>query len=186
MKSADKYVKKIEDNKLKDQADKVKSMYEKRHDSFNKMYDSYNKSLKQEKELYTMLQDKGTKLKDISEKVKVVNQSYKDIESEKDQFNEFTKSYNTEKVAFINKQILKLKKRKIKQFGLHLAKLFYFLYKYDYTMEPVHLIFFLFQCFRPNIILKCFLLLLKIRLFSDFDRRIQDDQDAVEFENLLS
>ena len=71
-----------------------------------------------------MLQDKGTKLKDISEKVKVVNQSYKDIESEKDKFNEFTKSYNTEKVAFINKQILKLK---IKQFGLHLAKLFYFL-----------------------------------------------------------
>lgn len=49
MKSADKYVKKIEDNKLKDQADKVKSTYEKRHDSFNKMYDSYNKSLKQEK-----------------------------------------------------------------------------------------------------------------------------------------
>ena len=117
-------MKKIEDKKLKDQADKVKSTYEKRHDSFNKMYDSYNKSLKQEKELYTMLQDKGTKLKDISEKVKVVNQSYKDIESEKDKFNEFTKSYNTEKVAFINKQILKLKKRKIKQFGLHLAKLF--------------------------------------------------------------
>ena len=57
-----------------------------------------------------MLQDKGTKLKDISEKVKVVNQSYKDIESEKDKFNEFTKSYNTEKVAFINKQILKLDK----------------------------------------------------------------------------
>ena len=78
------------------------------------MYDSYDKSLKQEKELYTMLQDKGTKLKDISEKVKVVNQSYKDIESEKDKFNEFTKSYNTEKVAFINKQILKLKKRKNK------------------------------------------------------------------------
>ena len=68
MKSADKYVKKIEDKKLKDQADKVKSTYEKRHDSFNKMYDSYDKSLKQEKELYTMLQDKGTKLKDISEK----------------------------------------------------------------------------------------------------------------------
>ena len=36
------------------------------------------------------------------------------------------KSYNTEKVAFINKQILKLKKRKNKTVWLHLAKLFYF------------------------------------------------------------
>ena len=141
VKSADKYVKKIEDKKLKDQADKVKSTYEKRHDSFNKMYDSYNKSLKQEKELYTMLQDKGTKLKDISEKVKVVNQSYKDIESEKDKFNEFTKSYNTEKVAFINKQILKLKKRKNKTVWPTLGQTVLFLYKYDYTMEQAHLIF---------------------------------------------
>ena len=91
------------------------------------MYDSYNKSLKQEKELYTMLQDKGTKLKDISEKVKVVNQSYKDIESEKDKFNEFTKSYNTEKVAFYKQANIKIKEEKIKQFGLHLAKLFYYI-----------------------------------------------------------
>ena len=86
------------------------------------MYDSYNKSLKQEKELYTMLQDKGTKLKDISEKVKVVNQSYKDIESEKDKFNEFTKSYNTEN-CFYKQANIKIKE--IKQFGLQLAKLFY-------------------------------------------------------------
>ena len=181
VKSADKYVKKIEDKKLKDQADKVKSTYEKRHDSFNKMYDSYDKSLKQEKELYTMLQDKGTKLKDISEKVKVVNQSYKDIESEKDKFNEFTKSYNTEKVAFINKQILKLKRTVWPTLGQTVL----FLYKYDYTMEQVHLIF---SCFNASgqYNLELFLPLLKIRLFSDFDRRIQDDQDAVEFENLLS
>ncbi|PEA27385.1 hypothetical protein CN923_14515 [Bacillus cereus] len=112
VKSADKYVSKIEDKKLKNQADKVKSTYEKRHDSFNKMYDSYNKSLKQEKELYTMLQDKSTKLKDISEKVKVVNQSYKDIESEKDKFNEFTKSYNTEKIAFYKQANIKIKEEK--------------------------------------------------------------------------
>ncbi|MGQ7056936.1 YkyA family protein, partial [Bacillus cereus group sp. BceL245] len=62
--------------------------------------------------LYTMLQDKGTKLKDISEKVKVVNQSYKDIESEKDKFNEFTKSYNTEKVAFYKQANIKIKEEK--------------------------------------------------------------------------
>ncbi|PFC69454.1 YkyA family protein, partial [Bacillus cereus] len=65
-----------------------------------------------EKELYTMLQDKGTKLKDISEKVKVVNQSYKDIESEKDKFNEFTKSYNTETVAFYKQANIKIKEEK--------------------------------------------------------------------------
>ena len=86
------------------------------------MYDSYNKSLKQEKELYTMLQDKGTKLKDISEKVKVVNQAYKDIETEKDKFNEYTKSYNTEKVAFYKQANIKIKEFKKQHFGLILGQ----------------------------------------------------------------
>lgn len=54
-------------------------------------------------------------------------------------------------------------------------------------MEQVHLIFFLVSMLQDQYNLEVFfLLLLKIRLFSDFDRRIQDDQDAVEFENLLS
>ncbi len=66
-----------------------------------KMYDSYMKSLKLEKELYTMLQDKNVKLKAISDKVKTVNQSYKDIDTEKDKFNEYTKSYNKEKSHFL-------------------------------------------------------------------------------------
>ncbi|KFN03372.1 cell-wall binding lipofamily protein [Bacillus clarus] len=112
VKSADKYVKKVEDNKLKEQADKVKSTYEKRHESFKKMYDAYSKSLKLEKELYTMLQDKGAKLKEISDKVKAVNQSYKDIDAEKDKFNEYTKSYNTEKVAFYKQANIKIKEEK--------------------------------------------------------------------------
>lgn len=112
MKSVDKYVEKIKDNKLKEQADKVKSTYEKRYESFKKMYDNYTKSLKLEKELYTMLQDKDAKLKAISDKVKTVNQSYKDIDTEKDKFNEYTKSYNTEKVAFYKKADIKIKEEK--------------------------------------------------------------------------
>jgi len=112
VKSVDKYVKKIENGKLKEQADKVKNTYEKRYESFKKMYDNYSKSLKLEKELFTMLQDKGAKLKDISEKVKTVNQSYKDIDAEKDKFNEYTKSYNTEKVAFYKQANIKIKEEK--------------------------------------------------------------------------
>ena len=112
MKSVDKYVEKIKDNKLKEQADKVKSTYEKRYESFKKMYDNYTKSLKLEKELYTMLQEKDAKLKAISDKVKTVNQSYKDIDTEKDKFNEYTKSYNTEKVAFYKQADIKIKEEK--------------------------------------------------------------------------
>ncbi|KEK25930.1 hypothetical protein BAGA_01440 [Bacillus gaemokensis] len=112
VKSVDKYVGKIEDSKLKEQANKVKTTYEKRHESFKKMYDNYNKSLKLEKDLYTTLQDKGAKLKDISGKVKAVNESYKDIDSEKDKFNEYTKSYNTDKVAFYKQANIKIKEEK--------------------------------------------------------------------------
>ncbi|MDM5156184.1 YkyA family protein [Bacillus sp. DX1.1] len=112
IKSVDKHVKKIEDNKLKQQAEKVQNAYEKRHDSFKKMYDVYSKSLKLEKELYTMLQDKDAKLKAISDKVKTVNQSYKDIDTEKDKFNEYTKSYNAEKVVFYKQANIKIKEEK--------------------------------------------------------------------------
>ncbi|MEN1934513.1 YkyA family protein [Paenibacillus sp. 102] len=112
VKSVDKYVKKIENGKLKEQADKVKNTYEKRHESFKKMYDNYSKSLKLEKELFTMLQDKEAKLKDISDKVKAVNESYKAIDAEKDKFNEYTKSYNTEKVAFYKQANIKIKEEK--------------------------------------------------------------------------
>lgn len=112
VKSVDKYVKKIENGKLKEQADKVKNTYEKRHESFKKMYDNYSKSLKLEKELFTMLQDKDAKLKDISDKVKAVNESYKAIDAEKDKFNEYTKSYNTEKVAFYKQANIKIKEDK--------------------------------------------------------------------------
>ena len=167
MKSADKYVKKIEDKKLKDQADKVKSTYEKRHDSFNKMYDSYNKSLKQEKELYTMLQDKGTKLKDISEKVKVVNQSYKDIESEKTSLMNL-RSLIIQKNCFYKQANIKIKKRKKKQFGLQLAKLFYFLYRYDYTMGQVHLISFLVLALQDQYNLEVFFATVKDKVVFGF------------------
>lgn len=53
-------------------------------------------------------------------------------------------------------------------------------------MEQVHLIFFLVLALQDQYNLEVFFLLrLKIRLFSDFDRRIQDDRDVVGFENLL-
>ena len=54
-------------------------------------------------------------------------------------------------------------------------------------MELLRLIFFLVLMLQDQYNLEVFfLLLLKIRLFSDFDRRIQGDQDAVGCENHLS
>ena len=86
------------------------------------------------------------------------------------------------KLLFINKQILKLKKRKTVYYNYQTVL---FLYRYDYTMGQVHLISFLVLALQDQYNLEVFLLLLKIRLFSDFDRRIQDDRDVVGFENLL-
>lgn len=109
MKPVDEYIKKIEDDKLKKQAEKVQMTYEKRHESFMKMYASYSESLTQEKKLYTLLQDGETKLKEISNQVQIVNQSYKDIDAGKDTFNEYTKSYNEEKIAFYKQANIQIK-----------------------------------------------------------------------------
>ena len=89
-----------------------------------------------------------------------------------------------QKNCFYKQANIKIKEEKNKTVWPKLAKLFYFLYRYDYTMGQVHLIF-LVLALQDQYNLEVFLLLLKIRLFSDFDRRIQDDRDVVGFENLL-
>ncbi|HDR7613503.1 TPA: YkyA family protein, partial [Bacillus mycoides] len=100
VKSVDKYIKKLEDKKLQEQAEKVQDMYKNRAKSFKKLHDDYKNSLQLEQELYKMLQAKDEKLKSIEEKVKTVNQSYEQIHSNQDSFNTYTKEYNQNKLAF--------------------------------------------------------------------------------------
>ncbi|MES9799175.1 YkyA family protein, partial [Bacillus toyonensis] len=50
VKSVDKYIKKLEDKKLQEQAEKVQDMYKNRAESFNKLHDDYQKSLQLEQE----------------------------------------------------------------------------------------------------------------------------------------
>ncbi|SFI25278.1 MULTISPECIES: YkyA family protein [unclassified Bacillus (in: firmicutes)] len=112
MNSVDKYIKKLEDKKLQEQAEKIQETYKNRADSFKKLYDGYKQSLQLEQELYTMLQAKDEKLKSISEKIKTINQSYEQIHSEKDRFNKYTNEYNQEKVAFYKQANIKMKEVK--------------------------------------------------------------------------
>ncbi|PFZ79978.1 YkyA family protein [Bacillus toyonensis] len=112
VKSVDKYIKKLEDKKLQEQAEKVQDMYKNRAESFNKLHDDYKKSLQLEQELYKMLQAKDEKLKSINEKVKMLNQSYEQILSNKDIFNKYTNEYNQKKLAFYKQANIKIKEVK--------------------------------------------------------------------------
>ncbi|PGB58711.1 YkyA family protein [Bacillus toyonensis] len=112
VKSVDKYIKKLEDKKLQEQAEKVQDMYKNRAESFNKLHDDYKKSLQLEQELYKMLQAKDEKLKSINEKVKMLNQSYEQILSNKDIFNKCTNEYNQKKLAFYKQANIKIKEVK--------------------------------------------------------------------------
>ncbi|PEI86131.1 YkyA family protein [Bacillus toyonensis] len=112
VKSVDKYIKKLEDKKLQEQAEKVQDMYKNRAESFNKLHDDYKKSLQLEQELYKMLQAKNEKLKSINEKVKMLNQSYEQILLNKDRFNKYTNEYNQKKLAFYKQANIKIKEVK--------------------------------------------------------------------------
>lgn len=112
VKSVDVYIKELEDKKLKTQAEKVSDAYTKRYNSFKKMEGSYINALKLEKELYTMLQADDTKLKPISEKVNVINGAYQEIDAQQQEFNEFTKQYNEEKMKFYKQAEIKVKEEK--------------------------------------------------------------------------
>ncbi|WP_033707497.1 YkyA family protein [Bacillus mycoides] len=112
VKSVDKYIKKLEDKKLQEQAEKVQDMYKNRAKSFKKLHDDYKNSLQLEQELYKMLQAKDEKLKSIQEKVKTVNQSYEQIHSDQDSFNTYTKEYNQNKLAFYKQANINIKEGK--------------------------------------------------------------------------
>ncbi len=100
MKEADQYIRKIEDKKLRKQAEKVVSLYEERFTAFVHMHEAYEKALASEEKLYGMLQTKTEKLKTITDQVQEVNGLYTDMQTHNEVFNQLTKQYNEEKVRF--------------------------------------------------------------------------------------
>ncbi|MEH7448924.1 YkyA family protein [Bacillus toyonensis] len=105
-------INKIEDKKLQAQAKQVEESYKKRYEAFQKINENYTKSLKIEKELYGKLKDNETKLKEIGEMVKTLNTLYEKIQKEKENFNQYTKSYNEGKLAFYKEAKIKIKEEK--------------------------------------------------------------------------
>ncbi|WP_165350702.1 YkyA family protein [Ectobacillus funiculus] len=100
MKEADQHIRKIEDKKLRKQAEKVVSLYEERFTAFVHMHEAYGKALASEEKLYGMLQTKTEKLKTITDQVQEVNGLYADMRTNNEAFNQLTQQYNQEKVRF--------------------------------------------------------------------------------------
>ncbi len=106
------YIDKIEDKKLKNQAEKVEEVYKNRYEVFQKINNSYKEELIAEKELYEKLKGKETKLKEIGEKVKTINTLNEETLKEKEKFNQYTKEYNEEKLKFYEDAKIKIKEKK--------------------------------------------------------------------------
>lgn len=106
------YIDKIEDKKLKNQAEKVEEVYKNRYEVFQKINNSYKEELIAEKELYEKLKGKETKLKEIGEKVKTINTLNEETLKEKEKFNQYTKEYNEGKLKFYEDAKIKIKEKK--------------------------------------------------------------------------
>lgn len=106
------YINKIDDQKLKKQAEKVEEVYIDRYESFQKLNKIHTKTLLTEKELYEKFKEKETKLKEISENVKAVNVLNEETTKEKEQFNQYTKEYNERKLKFYKDAKIKVKEEK--------------------------------------------------------------------------
>ncbi|PEB41255.1 YkyA family protein [Bacillus pseudomycoides] len=106
------YIDKIEDKKLKNQAEKVEEVYKNRYEVFQKINNSYKEELIAEKALYEKLKGKETKLKEIGEKVKTINTLNEETLKEKEKFNQYTKEYNEEKLKFYEDAKIKIKEKK--------------------------------------------------------------------------
>ncbi len=111
-KSVQSNIEKLEDKKLQKQAKAVEESYKNRYDAFQKMNENYTKALATEKELYEKLKVKETKLKEIGEKVKAVNELNVEAQKSKEQFNNYTKEYNDNKLAFYKDAQIKIKEQK--------------------------------------------------------------------------
>ncbi|SCC18869.1 Uncharacterized protein BW664_01970 [Bacillus mycoides] len=111
-KSVQSNIEKLEDKKLQKQAKAVEESYKNRYAAFQKMNEDYTKALANEKELYEKLKVKETKLKEIGEKVKTVNELNVEAQKAKEQFNNYTKEYNDNKLAFYKDAQIKIKEQK--------------------------------------------------------------------------
>lgn len=105
-------IEKIEEKKLQKKAKAVEESYKNRYDAFQKMNENYTKAFATEKELYEKLKVKETKLKEIGEKVKTVNELNGEAQKSKEQFNNYTKEYNDNKLAFYKDAQIKIKEQK--------------------------------------------------------------------------
>ncbi|HDR6316677.1 TPA: YkyA family protein [Bacillus thuringiensis] len=112
VKSVHNTIDKMEDAALQKQAKNIQDIYKKRYASFSKINDSYQKLMKSERELYKSLGEKETNLKKVSEKIKGINQMNEEIQREKESFNEYTKEYNKEKLAFYKQAKIKIEDEK--------------------------------------------------------------------------
>lgn len=71
-----------------------------RYTSFQHLYTLYNQSLDDEKSLFSMLQTKGLTVEKLQAQLDKVNASYKKIDTEKTNFNTYTKKFNQDKQDF--------------------------------------------------------------------------------------
>lgn len=93
-------IKDIEDEELKKSAEQLFDTMMQRYDNHEKLYKSYGKAMQLDKELYELFKQEDLSLEILEEQIVKVNASYEQVLADNEVFNETTKQYNEQKLAF--------------------------------------------------------------------------------------
>ncbi|WP_158598274.1 YkyA family protein [Falsibacillus albus] len=104
------YIKRMDDKKLKKQADQLINTMEARFSAHDLLYENYINGLNADQKLYEMFKDKNLSLEDLEAQIKEINDDYKEIFKANEEFNKKTEQYNKEKVQFYQSAGIEIKK----------------------------------------------------------------------------
>jgi hypothetical protein len=99
-KKAELLINKMDDNKLKYEANQLYDLMISRYRAHQALSKEYLTGVSEDQKLYTMFKNKNASLENLEGQIEKLNSIYKNIYSANDQFNQLTQQYNAKKLKF--------------------------------------------------------------------------------------
>ncbi|MDP4103384.1 MAG: YkyA family protein [Bacillota bacterium] len=99
-KKAELLINKMDDNKLKNEANQLYDLMISRYKAHQALSKEYLTGVSEDQKLYTMFKNKNASIENLEGQIEKLNSIYKNIYSANDQFNQLTQQYNAKKLKF--------------------------------------------------------------------------------------
>ncbi|WP_175988703.1 YkyA family protein [Bacillus sp. Marseille-Q1617] len=96
----DEFISKLEDDKLKNEADKLAKTMEQRYQLHAKLTDSYLQALAQDKKLYELFKKKELTMEELEKQITSINEAYDKTIKLNEEYNTKTEQFNKLKQGF--------------------------------------------------------------------------------------